>query len=287
MTKRVTKLFRLRIHHEVTAKQAKRAEATKATRAMLNQLSARKADLGAELATACGMSFSAETEKTLPAWVRKAIRLFASGDATFSEDPAHSLGAFLGVAAASEAALGDPSETVAADVRRIPQLGAFLQSMRLLLQSSWQLAGNIQRAVQNQSMTAKECKSVFMGQAAGADSVLDDNGELDDKRTIKGRICLWLWLYWKEIQRLDSSSELRAFLLSLGQDDVSEKNLQKICVEVGLKFRACGRPKKIPTKRVAQVGIQKRKTVARSGHDKSRTSEQPTGKTRPFQRRSR
>jgi len=82
------------------------------------------------------------------------------------------------------------------------------------------------------------------GRLVGVSEVVDDTGEVKGDDSVRATVCFFVWLYWPEVNLLKSVTDLQKFIDEFCPDEVTRKNLEKICREIGLKFRERGRPKK-------------------------------------------
>jgi len=140
--------------------------------------------------------------------------------------------------------LASPTE----DLTELEKIGPALTEMR---QTVLKLCGpnfrKIEKAARkiDRALLKPELRLALVnGEQAGAGVILKKDGSYNDDTTVGRATCFFLWLYWPQIKMLQSTRDLELFLQEMRQDDLTRKNLEKICREIGLKFRARGRPKK-------------------------------------------
>ena len=266
------------------------AQAEAATRALVRQITRRRPELGEELMMATGMK---PVGSTTPEWLIKTIRVLVTGGAdkpvVKANAPAEAVAAFgtlVGVAETFEGALTHPEGTASELAARLPQFQGFLSELHRLLQPDAAMLAKVGESIRSNLKKASDRRSYRVGQGIGA-SIVDEHGELVDDSSSRQDICFLLWLYAPDLGALASIRELHQFISTVSPDQITTKNLEKICREIGLKFRRRGRPGKKPTSKATGVGIRAKPKALSSGHDHSRRTQPKPAKAGTLKRRSR
>lgn len=200
--------------------------------------------------------------------VRNFVEPLRAPDGSISNGPAQ-LGAMRGMVMAFRAAMENPSANLRQLEEKQPLLAELRASMAKLAEPQVRAAEALGSKVTEEPKSAHDVVQSTEGEVAGARRIVDSDGELREDFLVRVRVCFLLWLYWPELHALESISELHAFLQDFGQDDVSRKNLEKVCAGIGLRFKGRGRPKN-PTARGRRVGIQKSTTGVKRRDGNSR-----------------
>lgn len=231
-------------------KPLKRAEAERLAGALMRQLRGRLAVMKIEAQTAFGHS-PLPKSVLLPHWVTACIHICFTGTAELklrkfsAKELVEALGAANGMAKSWNAFLSSPSSEMSDLENRFP----LVTEMRLQLQSiskpSLTAISRADRKIDSARLKPELWMAYLKGTGEGAAEVLDESGELVSDTTIRQDVCYLIWLYWPDIQRLNSVTDLEKFFRDMRQDDVTRKNLEKICREIRLKFKSRGRPKNL------------------------------------------
>ena len=186
----------------------------------------------------------------MPDWACRAFRVILMGSAEIptakvtEQELIEAIGAMIGVAKMSKALLTSPTR----DLRDIEKIGPSFQISRdtllRLTAPKFRAVEKRERKLDALALRPELQRALLEGKCAGASALLKSDGSLNDQSTIRETICFFVWLYWPQIKILGSLRELEQFFQDMRQDDVSRKNLEAVCREVGLRFRKRGRPRK-------------------------------------------
>ncbi len=235
------------------AKMTKR-EAMRLSNALAAQLERRLPFMKCEALLAHGLIPSLPpTIPTPPAWVLAACRIAEKSyrkevvpDAG-SEIGVRQVGALVGMGGTWKAFLSQPNDE--ALEKKFPELAAFRARFAKISDSSFKIADAIETNVPKAPLTAGELAAFNKGRAIGSEVIVDDSGELRDAGSIKEEVSYFLWLYWEQIQSLQSLADLMKFLREFYVEGLTQQNLEKICRELGLRLKARGRPKNLLLKK--------------------------------------
>lgn len=244
--------------------------------ALMRKLAERTGSVGAESVLAEGLAKPKPGTKTPPRWALNAAKVVAAGwskllgPAKGGEAPSpRQVGVLLGQAAAWQSYLSVPSPTQNKIEAKSPALGKLRQVATLLAQPQLDVAEAFEARMAEANLNARDLRQLTVGQHAGAAAVVDEAGELHAETTVRSQVCLFVWLYWKDLSALRSLSDLQKFLEEFQVEGLTRKNLEKVCAEIGLRFKGRGRPKN-PTKSGKRVGIKKSTTGVKRRDDHSR-----------------
>lgn len=219
--------------------------------ALVRQLSLRTRAMSMEAMWAFGLP-SAEVFLPPPAWVASAIRIYCTGHASLvapnsvnSVESVQALGSLMGMAKMWDAVLHTPPAEIAGMEAQYVKLPKFRAALEKLSSPSIRKIANAERKVDRVPLKPELQLAYLGGKQAGAASILNKDGTMNDDIEIGPTICYFLWVYWPDIRHLSTTSQLLEFFHQMRQDDVTQKNLEKICREIGLKFKGRGRPKNL------------------------------------------
>lgn len=182
---------------------------------------------------------------------------------------AKQVGVLAGVAKTWRAFLEVPSPAVQKEENEKPVLAEFKMRIIALAKSGFAQANDFCDAFAAQE-TGGHGQLVFAkAQAKGAAWVMNDSGDLRDNDSFREDVCFFIWMNWRELRFFRSMSDLKHALAELMATPVSVKNLEKICREIGLRFKGRGRPKN-PTRINNLVGIKKSDAPVKRGNGDSR-----------------
>lgn len=155
------------------------------------------------------------------------------------------LGMIIGMSKTWEAVLTEPL----AEERKLEEKFAALKDMRARVKAlttrAFKTTKNFGKKMDSISLKPEWRRAFIRGLELGADSIVSVDGELKDESTIRADACFFMWVYWPQIKLLGSTRELADFFASIRQDELSQKNLEKICREIGYSAKARGRPKNL------------------------------------------
>jgi hypothetical protein len=128
---------------------------------------------------------------------------------------------------------------------KFPALAASRSQIRKLSAPSFKVVERLGKRMSRAAMKPVLRSAYIKGQREGSLQILDDDGNLAMEGSIRAEVCYMIWLYWPQIQFLDSLKDLAVFFREMRQDDVTKKNLEKVSREIGLKLKGKGRPKNL------------------------------------------
>ena len=238
-------------------------QATQLSGALAEKLAQRIGAIGIESAVAVGLCEPPVGFARPPAWALAAARIASQSWATImrTEDGpgpvgADQVGALVGMASTWGALLATPSPEIQELEKQQPALSALRARFAEISRPQLALAEKIGELSAKAPFTSLERREFAQGQYVGASEVVDSTGELTDESTVRGDVCFYLWLFWPDLLIFESITDLQKFFDEFSPCDVTRKNLEKICGEIGLRFKGRGRPKN-PTGSAKCVGIKK------------------------------
>jgi len=247
VTKRVTK-------KPVQKKRMTKARALLLSRALTVKMEQRKDAQKVEILIAFGLLKSRRKFSSPPGWALSAARIFSEEWAKLfrlqagQENPdARQVGALVGMVKSWAASLSIPSEEIQKIEGKVPEFAAVRARLAKISETDVRLGNQVEEAAAKAPLSARERREYAQGQFAGASQVVDEKGELRDDSSGRKEICYFIWLYWDEIRFLRSMTDLMLFFSEFDGENISRKNLEKVCSEIGLKFKGRGRPRN-PTK---------------------------------------
>lgn len=216
----------------------------------MRQVTARIAVMKVEAASAMGMPLLPKLVVP-PKWVCAAIRIIFTGKPVLGSqklslaETVQGFGALSGMAKTWEAFLNSPTSEMTELEKKYSAATEMRLELKRLTTPSLKVTRRTHRAFEKAPLKPAIRAAYLKGQGEAAESLLDEAGELKDDSNIRSDVCYFIWLYWPEIRRLSSVRELEKFFAEMRQDTVTKKNLEKICREIGLKFKGKGRPKNL------------------------------------------
>jgi hypothetical protein len=124
-----------------------------------------------------------------------------------------------------------------------PVLSALRARVVEISQPQVALGEKLGESVAKAQLNSRESLDFAKGQYAGASEVVDSSGELREETEVRTVVCFFIWLYWQELRFFNSVTDLEKFFDEFLPGDVTRKNLEKICREIGLRFKSRGRPR--------------------------------------------
>lgn len=228
----------------------RRLDAQRKAAALVAQLTRRKDAMKLEIAWSRNSARKMPPGFTSPPlWVIRAATCAASswhrlleqhGPAT-GETTAGHLGVFVGAGSMFAAHLNCPDGENAELEKTFPELAQYRAELSALLQPDFELSSKIETAIPSAAIPPTVLNQYRAGQASGAELV-----SLEQPfQTIRSEVCYFLWLYWEQVHSLKSLSALMDFLTEFEVGGLTQKNLEKICRQIGLRLKNRGRPKNL------------------------------------------
>ena len=224
-------------------------EAVRLSTSLVRQIKHRYPALAAEALWAFGFK-APKTALAPPVWLGNTIRVVFTGNTKLhpqkvaAADLVSGFGASAGMSRMWKAVLVQPPKDVADLETRFPEMVEMRNMIGALCSSAFRTIERADRKLKKASFNPSLQLAYIEGERVGAGSILRPDGTLNDDTSIRGDVCYFLWLYWPQNELLSSISDLEKFFAEMRQDSLSRKHLEKICRDVGLKFKNRGRPKK-------------------------------------------
>jgi hypothetical protein len=257
-------------------------EAEQLSRVLVDKLAQRVSLLSWESAIAVGLVAIPPSVVYPPPWALGAAKIASAWLAKlFDAKPGQGaarpdqLGALVGLAETWEAFLKTPSPETIALEKKSDAVALLRKRVAEIAAPDIAFAKKLGTKTKDSPATGLAKLQFAKGQLLGSAAILNEAGELKSESSTRDEICFFIWLYWPDLGALESIADLQKFFDEY-KTPVSRKNLEKVCAEIGLRFRGRGRPKK-PTSANKPVGIKKSKTGVKRGHDNSRRRKKKSG----------
>lgn len=232
------------------------AEATHLAQSFIDQLEVRHRHMLVEASMALGKPAPRRYEPP-PTWVLAAVRVVFIGEAKLPAPPQLTakdffrlLGSIIGMSKQWEAVLTAPLPEEQELEKRFPVMTDARLRIRGLTAGAFRTTKKLARTLDRLSLRPEWRRAFYRGLDEGAGEIVGPDDTLNIESKIRTDICYFIWIYWPQVRLLGSARELHDFLRSFRQDDVSEKNLERVCREIGYRAKGRGRPKNLFCARV-------------------------------------
>lgn len=218
-----------------------------AEKLLLGRLPLRLPSLQREFEWACGAPM-APGLTVPPPWVRYAIRRIwgitdekAHSKKFTREEVASAFGFAHGLLPASLAALNQPIEE--SDPKLAAKLERFRKSTVNTTSPQWEGLSKVLAAVPDSRFhgSLEEVAAFHRGQQAASEFVVTASDRSSENESLTDELLWFLWLFWPEVETAKSIAEIHQWLSRLRFVACSQKLLEKICTQIGLRPSARGR----------------------------------------------